>query len=261
MKLENVAFHPANRALIPDDLKLLPRAPRRLMEVLVKGTAGNPAAATRSWSLDSCLSPRHFLAESERPDSVTATAFDETKLADPYDPESKVESSGETKVLPSNVVFRSVGYKSSPLVGFSTMGIQFDERSGTVDNDGIGRITRLTASHDATDVSTQQVPGLYCSGWLKTGPTGVIASTMQDAFMTGDAMVQDWVSGHRFLQPQQTSPAGGWLDVKRLLPDGGKAAVTWSAWRRIDQAEKSRGRSKSKEREKFTSRKEMLAVL
>ena len=33
--------------------------------------------------------------------------------------------------------------------------------------------------------------GLYCSGWLKTGPIGVLASTMNDAFETAASVVED----------------------------------------------------------------------
>jgi NADPH-dependent glutamate synthase beta subunit-like oxidoreductase len=33
--------------------------------------------------------------------------------------------------------------------------------------------------------------GLYCSGWVKRGPIGVIASTMNDAFDTAKTLVDD----------------------------------------------------------------------
>ena len=37
--------------------------------------------------------------------------------------------------------------------------------------------------------------GLYCSGWVRNGPVGVIATTMNDAFQTGELVVQDLDSG------------------------------------------------------------------
>lgn len=37
--------------------------------------------------------------------------------------------------------------------------------------------------------------GLYCSGWVRNGPVGVIATTMNDAFQTGELVVQDLKSG------------------------------------------------------------------
>lgn len=33
--------------------------------------------------------------------------------------------------------------------------------------------------------------GLYCSGWVKHGPVGVIATTMNEAFATAEKIVQD----------------------------------------------------------------------
>ena len=42
--------------------------------------------------------------------------------------------------------------------------------------------------------------GLYCSGWVKRGPIGVIVSTMNDGFETGMTVVEDLKSEQ--LQPR-----------------------------------------------------------
>ncbi|KAI8345178.1 hypothetical protein B0O80DRAFT_504541 [Mortierella sp. GBAus27b] len=74
----------------------------------------------------------------------------------------------------------SIGYKS---VGI--LGVPFDERKGIVPNlDG-----------KVVDVNQKIVPGLYAAGWLKRGPIGVIATTMADAYQTGDTIVADWTGG------------------------------------------------------------------
>lgn len=39
------------------------------------------------------------------------------------------------------------------------------------------------------------VVGVYCSGWAKRGPVGVIAGTMTDAFETADSVIEDIESG------------------------------------------------------------------
>jgi len=39
------------------------------------------------------------------------------------------------------------------------------------------------------------LPGVYCSGWVKRGPVGVIATTMTDAFETADTIHQDICDG------------------------------------------------------------------
>lgn len=262
MKLRDVAFHGVDRSLIPDDPKSLPRASRRLMEILVKGSPTPTESAAKAWSLDSCLSPKHFLGNGDAPSSVASTEFTATKLTTPFDPQSSVEATDETLVLPSDVVFRSVGYKSTALPGFAEAGIQFDERRGVLDNDGLGRVTRMVSNEQARDVETRRIPGLYCAGWVKRGPTGVIASTMQDAFITGDALVSDWLAGAPFLSNKGEQSVGGWDAVAQEagLTSASKA-VAWDDWRKIDQAERERGRSKGKEREKFARTADMLAVL
>jgi adrenodoxin-NADP+ reductase len=263
MNLRDVAFHPVDRSLIPEDLKALPRASKRLMEVLVKGTPNaNVNASAKSWSLDNCLSPRHFLGNTEVPTNVASTEFDITNLESPHDPKSGVKTTGDTTLLPSDVVFRSVGYKSLPLSGFADIGIQFDERRGIVSNDGFGRVIRLVSGEGTAVADSQQIPGLYCAGWLKRGPTGVIASTMQDAFTTGDAIAQDWMAGKPFLASSiKTAVPDGWEGVQKEVLGDPQSAVSWDRWLAIDAAEKDRGKSRGKEREKFTSTDEMLRVL
>ncbi|KAM3550419.1 hypothetical protein ARSEF4850_008351 [Beauveria asiatica] len=259
MKLPKVAFHPVNRVLLPQDLKSLPRAQRRLMEVLVKGTNTSPGDTPSSWSLDSCLSPKHFLAREQDATRVASTEFDITRLESAFDPKSRVTPTGETALLPSDVVFRSVGYKSTALNGFAEAGIQFDVRRGVVDNDGFGRVTRLVSNNNA-ELATQQVSGLYCAGWVKLGPTGVIASTMNDAFATGDAIADDWLSGVAFLQSAST--AAGWDGIRGAAGTvNADKAIDWDDWRQIDNVEKEKGSAKGKTREKFTSTTQMLSVI
>lgn len=261
MKLDQVGFLPFNRSLVPEDLKTLPRASKRLMEVLVKGSPTPAESASKVWSLDSCLSPRHFLGNQDAPSKVASTEFDVTELADPFDPKSSVKATGQTAFLPSDVVFRSVGYKSVALPGFEDIGIQFDERRGVVDNDGLGRVTRMVSDTHAEGIRNQRVPGVYCAGWVKRGPTGVIASTMQDAFITGEAIAEDWLSGGQFMSASVETSVSGWDGLRQEIGPSASQAVAWDDWRRIDQAERERGQKNGKEREKFTNTADMLAVL
>ena len=43
--------------------------------------------------------------------------------------------------------------------------------------------------------------GLYCSGWVKRGPIGVIVSTMNDAFETGKMVLDDLATGQLLTSP------------------------------------------------------------
>ena len=51
--------------------------------------------------------------------------------------------------------------------------------------------------------------GLYCSGWVRNGPVGVIATTMNDAFQTGELVVQDLKSGEGLVRNYQGGGRGG----------------------------------------------------
>lgn len=261
MKIPDVAFHPVDRSLIPADTKTLPRATKRMMEVILKGTEHSLAETTKSWSLDNCLSPRHFLSDSQNPTSVAGTQLNVMRLTDPFDSSSRSIATGETTIIPSDIVFRSVGYKSVPLTGFAEAGIQFDESRGIVENDGLGRVTRLVADGDGSVSQSRQVPGMYCAGWVKRGPTGVIASTMQDAFATGEAIVQDWLSGAPFLNSNSHNPSQGWVGVKQDIGSRADLSVTWEDWQMIDNAERRSGQQSGKVREKFRRTAEMLSAI
>lgn len=258
MKLHSVAFHSVDRSLIPHDVKPLPRASKRLMEVILKGSEATVETALKSWSLDNCLSPRHFLGNKEVPTAVASTEFNVMKLADAFNPLSKTVATGKTLNLPSDIVFRSVGYKSVALSEFADMGIQFDDSRGVVNNDGLGRVTQALADGDASIL--RQVPGVYCAGWVKRGPTGVIASTMQDAFITGEAIVQDWISGATFLRSKEEATRG-WHGVRQDEDSRTDSTVSWDQWLQIDKAEKQCGKKLGKEREKFTNTRDMLAAI
>lgn len=229
------------------------------MELLLKGSPTPLEGSSKSWSLDFCLSPTEFVGIDDATSQVGTTKFEQTSLSDSFDPVSQVSGIGVTTSFPSSVVFRSIGYKSVALPEFTNLGIPFDSRRGVIQNDGLGRVVREVKTVDAA-VEQAPYPGLYCAGWVKRGPTGVIASTMEDAFTTGDAIAHDWSAGAQFLGGKET-PRGGW---EAVVSDNGRPAakiVDWNDWQKIDQVEKSRGETKGKEREKLVHTRDMLAVI
>jgi adrenodoxin-NADP+ reductase len=255
MKLHSVGFHPIDMTLVPDEISKLPRARRRLMDVLVKGSTTRMDHAQKSWSLDFCLSPTEFNGTANG--VVESTTFERTSLSSPFDPASSVQSLGEKLHIPSSIVFRSIGYKSVALPGFSEAGILFDDRKGIIQNDGSGRVLQMTPNSIESSDDTTPLPGLYCAGWVKRGPTGVIASTMEDAFSTGDVIAADWTAEAPFLS---TENAHGWEGLRTEVDKDKCRVIQWADWKKIDQAERERGLLAGKEREKFTSTEEMLAV-
>ncbi|OIW28474.1 FAD/NAD(P)-binding domain-containing protein [Coniochaeta ligniaria NRRL 30616] len=262
MKLPDVAFNSIDTSLIPDDVKKLPRAQKRLMEILLKGSPTSPDQASKSWFLDFCLSPKSFKGSATDPSRVGSTQFEKTQLSSPFDTHAFATGTGEMVDIPSSVVFRSIGYKSVPLDGFSDLGVPFDEKRGIIQNDGEGRVQQEARTHDGV-MGVSHFPGLYCAGWVKRGPTGVIASTMIDAFATADAIAQDWAAKTPFLNEGTTEDrsASGWDAVKTQIDSRQARVVKWDEWQKIDSAEKERGQKVGKEREKFTRTADMLAVL
>ena len=116
-------------------------------------------------------------------------------------------------------------------------------------------------AEDWTDESrARHLPGMYCAGWVKRGPTGVIASTMDDAFSTADSIAMDWYGKVPFLNAEG-GDSMGWDGVKDEAEKRGCRRVSWEDWKKIDGVERSEGQKTGKVREKFTKVEDMLAVL
>lgn len=266
MNLPGVGFEPVDMALVPPDLKKMPRALKRRMEVLIKGSGPDWQQQPRQWSLDFCLSPHEFLPDARDASAVGSTTFQRNMLTDLHDPEAKVASSsgGAEVAFNSPLVFRSIGYKSEPLPEFESLGIAFDQRKGVISNHGESGRVLTTAGRDE---SIRHFPGLYAAGWVKRGPTGVIASTMEDAFETAQGIVNDWRAGEEFLgkrfgaKGREKEQRAGWEGVRsESASDLAKCVVDWEGWLAIDKAEKELGEKRGKKREKATAVEKMLEL-
>ena len=143
----------------------------------------------------------------------------------------------EREVIPCGLVFRSVGYR-----GVGIPGVPYDERSGTIPNEG-GRVVGEEG---------QPVPGLYCAGWIKRGPTGVIGTNKKDAAETVELLLDDARAGIL------AEPSGGSLD--ELLAERGVEVVGYEGWERIDAIERARGEEQGRPRVKLCTWDELLAA-
>jgi ferredoxin--NADP+ reductase len=147
----------------------------------------------------------------------------------------KAVQTDERETLECGIVFRSVGYR-----GVALPGVPYDERSGTIPNSG-GRVGDGRA-----------IPGLYCAGWIKRGPTGVIGTNKKDASETVEHLIADARAG---LLPERS---GGSLD--EVLAERGVEVVMYANWEAIDRAEKTRGEEQGRPRVKLCSWSELLAA-
>jgi ferredoxin--NADP+ reductase len=140
--------------------------------------------------------------------------------------------------IPCGLVLRSVGYR-----GVELPGVPFDEDRATVRNAG-GRVL---------DGRGAAVPGAYCAGWIKRGPTGVIGTNKKDATETVELLLEDARAG--------TLPRAVGLDAKAvdtLLAERGADVVMYSGWELIDRLECERGAPPGRPRIKRSRWDELL---
>ncbi|KAF2849632.1 NADPH:adrenodoxin oxidoreductase mitochondrial precursor [Plenodomus tracheiphilus IPT5] len=262
MHIPSVAFEPIDRSFYPAEIKRLPRVQKRIGEVLLKGSDSKLQNTQRSWALEFLKAPKAMNSMSDHLSSIAFTKQQFAPEVDPLDSSARVIPTDETTTIEASLAFRSVGYKSTALPGLADIGVPFDHKMGIIPNDIYGRI--ISPSLGPGKLTAGHVHGLYCAGWVKRGPTGVIASTMQDAFTSADVIAHDWQTDAPFLNSENGEQKGtglGWEGVKEFVLQKGVRPLAWADWKKIDEAERARGKSKGKEREKFASVEEMLKVL
>lgn len=253
-------FKPVCIPVMPDDKTIagLPRPSRRVMELLRKvkiPSTERLSSTSKSISLEFCLAARTFNADPNSQSQLGSITFEKTNLIpDSYNLNATCKLTGELNKIQSSVAFVSIGYKSEALQDFHNIGMPFNDNLGIITNDGFGRVKY--------ENGLEPVPGMYCAGWVKRGPTGVIANTMEDAFLTAESITYDWHNHAPFL-PQNVSknPKLGWTGVQEAAMKQGCRPVDWNDWQKIDQAERENGRKIGKPREKFKKVENMLAIL
>ena len=151
-------------------------------------------------------------------------------------------ATGEFEELEVGLVFRSVGYR-----GVELPGLPFHERWGVVPNEK-GRVVDPATS--------EPIRGLYVTGWIKRGPSGVIGTNKPDAVETVTTMIED-AAGGRLDEPAQPDAAA----IETLLCARQPDLVSYADWRRLDALELSNGKGCGRPRLKFTTVDEMLAAL
>ena len=247
MNLQEVDFKPIDVGLLPPPNFKLPRVQKRIADLFrqhaAKASRTENKRKNGSLSLDFMCAPVSFVSSPklDTRGSVASTMFERTTFIPGEDhskPTARVQKNGQHFRIDASTVFTSIGYSAIPLESMEALGVDFDTKSGTISNLG-GRVMR----------DDKHIPGLYCAGWVKRGPTGVIATTMEDGFATAELIVEDWNG--------KTSGRDGWEALKSELPQ----ATNWQDWLKIDAAELARGKAAGKEREKITSVTEMLKII
>jgi ferredoxin--NADP+ reductase len=167
-------------------------------------------------------------------DRLREVVLEEQELAGPAGLQVAVPT-GRLRRIGAGLLFRSVGYRSTPLPG-----LPFDDRRGVLPHRD-GRLTRA---------SGEVLTGWYATGWIKRGPTGIIGTNRLDSVETVARLLEDLTA----LAADKPGRAG------LLATLQGRRHVDFEDWLRIERAERERGASAGKVAEKFSSVPEMLAA-
>jgi ferredoxin--NADP+ reductase len=144
------------------------------------------------------------------------------------DAELRSTGTGERYVIPCGLVVACIGYQTPPIEG-----VPYEHGRGRFANDE-GRI----------------LPGLYCVGWARRGPSGTIGTNRPDGYAIVDLLDADIGMG--------TGKAGR-AGLDALLEARGVDVVTFRDWKKIEEAEIANAREGAP-REKFVAVKDMIAA-
>ncbi|MEO1968120.1 MAG: FAD-dependent oxidoreductase [Sphingomonadaceae bacterium] len=133
---------------------------------------------------------------------------------------------GEMYEIPADLVITCIGYRSAPIPG-----VPFEERAGKFANDD-GFI----------------LPGLYCVGWARRGPSGTIGTNRPDGFAIIERIAAEVTADRR---------KKGRAGLDRLAAERGLDIVTFRDWQKIEAAEEAAAREGAP-REKFIDVGEMI---
>jgi len=142
--------------------------------------------------------------------------------------QNQAVSTGERYAIPCGLIVACIGYQTPPIEG-----VPYDQSRGRFANDD-GRI----------------LPGLYCVGWARRGPTGTIGTNRPDGFAIVDMVAEDIGLG---------SAKKGRPGLDALLESRKVEVVTFRDWKKIEEAEIARARDGAP-REKFVAVEDMIAA-
>ena len=212
----------------------------RKVEILQGYALRTPEGKRRRLNLRFLVSPVELVADARG--RVTRMRLVRNTLVASETGTLNATSTGQFEELEVGLVFRSVGYRGVPLPG-----VPFHERWGVILNDK-GRVLDPDAKKPVT--------GLYATGWIKRGPSGVIGTNKPDSVETVRSMLEDLAQGAHW-QPAQPDGQAAAALVQARQP----AFVSYADWRRLDALEVSNGQASGRPRLKFTAVDEMLAAL
>lgn len=230
LKLPNCTTHWCTEDFegIEEVIPTLARPKKRITELMLKS-----ALDSNKPKREKSFRPRFFLS----PVELTGSNYvEQVKLCvnklegDIFN--AKAVATDKMQRVNCDLAVTSIGYKSISV----DKDIPFDSKRGIVRNDK-GMVEE----------------NFYVGGWLATGPTGVILTTMNSAFLVAETLYKN-------ISTQDISAKPGHEGIREILLKDNIQIVDWNAWLKIDKYEIEEGKKLGKPREKILDVKKMLEV-
>ncbi|MES2781822.1 MAG: FAD-dependent oxidoreductase [Pseudomonadota bacterium] len=138
---------------------------------------------------------------------------------------------GETYDMECSMVISCIGYQTPPIDG-----VPYEHGRGRFAN-----------------VEGRILPGLYCVGWARRGPSGTIGTNRPDGENIVELIAEDFTAN------RGTGRKEGRAGLDTLLNIRGVDVVAFSDWKKIEEAEIARARDGAP-REKFVRIADMIAA-
>src|SRR5512139_1090227 len=222
-------------ASIADD-----RAGKAKVEILQSYARERALAKPRRLNLRFLVSPVELFGDADS--RVTKMKLVHNTLVASETGSLSAKATDQFEEIEAGLVFRSVGYRGVPLPE-----VPFHERWGVILNER-GRVM--------DPESKQPIVGLYTSGWIKRGPSGVVGTNKPDSVETVTCMLEDFSTGS-ILQPSNAAADSAEMLVRERKPD----YFSYADWKRLDELELANGKARGRPRLKFTCLEEMKKAL
>lgn len=152
------------------------------------------------------------------------------------DDKAQPSDQDEIEVIKCGLMIRSIGYQAVMV----DSNLPYNHKLGAILN---------------SEGKVQGYTSLYCSGWLATGASGVIAGTLSSSHTTARSILSD-VEQKRIPNTDRIKP--GYEAINTILRNKSKQVIHFNDWLRIDELEKRLGQAIDKPREKLVDVKTML---
>jgi ferredoxin--NADP+ reductase len=232
----DVIVDPAELELDPDTREEAPSSTaQRNLEVLRDFAARAPEGRRRRIVLRFLASPVEIHGETR----VEAVTVVRNRLVRAEDGSLRARATDHTETMSAGLVMRAIGYTGVPLPG-----VPFDTGRGVIPN----RCGRVLGADDV-------LPGVYVTGWIKRGPSGVIGTNKKCAQETVDALLEDADAGC-LREPRIDDAEAFEARLRERKPQ----LITYAGWEAIDRHEKALGEPQGRPRVKLTRLEELLRV-